>query len=293
MVWFNVDDTLPMHERVIRAGNAAMGLWVRAGAWSAGQLTDGFVPREVARTLGSSAEIRKLVQVGLWHEVDGGYRFHAWAHDGTGQKRQPTKAEVEERRRIERERKASARAAARARDTATTPGTVPQGVPVGHRPDTRPESRGVSALPSHTKPYLEEKRAPIGALSIDEPAEAGPSIPSSTDLAIVTEHPRRSSYPARFEEFWQAYPRHEGKRAALAAWARAITRAQSAEQIIDGARRYAADPNREPAYTAHPTTWLNRDGWHDAPLPSRQAPDRLQQGVEQMWHDLGAQGVIR
>ena len=41
MTWFRVDDTLAMHPKVYAAGNAAMGLWVRAGAWSMQQLTDG------------------------------------------------------------------------------------------------------------------------------------------------------------------------------------------------------------------------------------------------------------
>jgi hypothetical protein len=36
-----------------------------------------------------------------------------------------------------------------------------------------------------------------------------------------------------------------------------------------GAERYRDDPNRTDEFTAHPTTWLNRDGWNDAPLPSR------------------------
>lgn len=33
--------------------------------------------------------------------------------------------------------------------------------------------------------------------------------------------------------------------------------------------RYRDDPNRDDGYTAHPTTWLNRDGWDDDPLPAR------------------------
>jgi len=43
MPWFKVDDTLAFHAKVVAAGNAAMGLWVRAGAHSMQQLTDGFI----------------------------------------------------------------------------------------------------------------------------------------------------------------------------------------------------------------------------------------------------------
>ena len=33
--------------------------------------------------------------------------------------------------------------------------------------------------------------------------------------------------------------------------------------------RYADDPNRVEAFTAHPTTWLNAGRWNDEPLPER------------------------
>ena len=97
MVWFKVDDVLADHPKVIMAGNAAMGLWVRAGAWSMKHLTDGFIPEPVVPLLGTAKEAQSLISVGLWLEAEGGYRFHAW--DG----RQPSKVEVEDRRRIRAE----------------------------------------------------------------------------------------------------------------------------------------------------------------------------------------------
>jgi hypothetical protein len=74
---------------------------------------------------------------------------------------------------------------------------------------------------------------------------------------------------ASFGEFWQVYPRKVGKRAARAAFERAARRA-SVEEILDGARRFAADPNLpETRFIPHPTTWLNQDRWADEPLPPR------------------------
>lgn len=80
MPWFRVDDNLAFHAKVIAAGNAAMGLWVRAGSYSMQQLTDGHVPLDVARLLGKKSEADRLVTVGLWTERDdsGGYDFHEW-----------------------------------------------------------------------------------------------------------------------------------------------------------------------------------------------------------------------
>lgn len=107
MTWFRVDDVLTFHPRVLEAGNAAIGLWVRAGAWSMSHLTDGFIPRQIARQIGSAAEVKRLVAAGLWHEVEGGYQFHAWATNGDGTPRQPTREQVEAKRRKDRERKSA------------------------------------------------------------------------------------------------------------------------------------------------------------------------------------------
>lgn len=82
---------------------------------------------------------------------------------------------------------------------------------------------------------------------------------------------------ASFERFWMAYPRRVGKKAAYSAWIKAVSEADP-ETIIDGATRYANDPNRDPAYTAHPSTWLRAGRWEDEDLPAR--PVRQSTGGE-------------
>lgn len=72
----------------------------------------------------------------------------------------------------------------------------------------------------------------------------------------------------RFDEFWEAYPNTAGKKNAREKFASACKRADP-QLIIDAARRYASDPNRDPTYTAHATTWLDGDRWEDPPLPAR------------------------
>ena len=115
MPWFKVDDNLAFHAKAVAAGNPAMGLWVRAGSWSAQQLTDGFVPDHMFPALGTLAQAKRLVEVRLWHREDGGYRFHEWNRDG----RQPTRQDVEKRREDDRIRKAEARAAKAAKNNQT------------------------------------------------------------------------------------------------------------------------------------------------------------------------------
>ena len=94
--------------------------------------------------------------------------------------------------------------------------------------------------------------------------------PSTTTTSPSTDVEAPSGdYWTLFEQFWMTYPRKVGKRAAQAAYVRARRRGVMHTDILDGAQRYRDDPNREMKFTAHPTTWLNRDGWHDEPLPAR------------------------
>ena len=119
VVWFYVDDGLAFHPKTIQAGNAAMGLWVRAGAWSTGSLTDGFIPDAIAASIGTPLQVSKLGGTGLWQRCSGGYLFHDWDH------RQLSKAEVEQRRKTDRARKAEQR-----RGRNVPPGHPP-GLPLG------------------------------------------------------------------------------------------------------------------------------------------------------------------
>jgi hypothetical protein len=79
MPWFKVDDQLATHPKIIPVPLAAMGLWVKAGAWSSQHLTDGYVPRSALALLGArSAHAAALVKAGLWHAELDGWRFHHW-----------------------------------------------------------------------------------------------------------------------------------------------------------------------------------------------------------------------
>ncbi|MCX4615736.1 hypothetical protein [Streptomyces mirabilis] len=68
MPWFVVDDNADSHPKFVAAGNAAIGLWARTGAYAARHLTDGMVPGDIAKMYGSKPQIAKLLTAGLWHE---------------------------------------------------------------------------------------------------------------------------------------------------------------------------------------------------------------------------------
>lgn len=82
MPHFGQDVRQAFDRKVIRAGNAAYGAYVRCGCWSADHLTEGFIPIEIARKIATVAQIRKLLGAGLLSELDGGYQMDERVADG-------------------------------------------------------------------------------------------------------------------------------------------------------------------------------------------------------------------
>ena len=102
MAWVKIDDRFPQHPKVAAAGPLAMAMQVAGLCYCNRELTDGFIPRAIARTLldwevvrddgtiytiGVSSGMRGddldspwvidlLVDAGLWEAVPGGYRIH-------------------------------------------------------------------------------------------------------------------------------------------------------------------------------------------------------------------------
>lgn len=90
MTWFKVDDSFYDHPKIFDAPDCAVALWVRAGSWSARNLTDGHVPAKMPARLCDDPEraTRELVDRGLWRRTKGGYQFHDWTSY------QPTRSEA-------------------------------------------------------------------------------------------------------------------------------------------------------------------------------------------------------
>lgn len=117
-----------------------MGLWVRAGAFCAQQLTDGFVPDHMIASLGTPAQAERLVKVRLWLRQEGGFLFHEWSESG----RQPLRADVEAEREAARKRMAERRNKRRSDDsvrqnTDRTSGEVLEKFGDGSATPTRPD----------------------------------------------------------------------------------------------------------------------------------------------------------
>lgn len=182
MTWFKVDDTLAFHRKVVAAGNAAMGLWVRAGSFCAQQLTDGFVPEHMAVVLGTPAQAQRLISAGLWREVEGGYMFHEWNENG----RQPTSQGVRERRQTDADRQAKWRA-----ENPRTPQVTEPGHTVTNAGVTAGVTVGVTTAPTRPDPKTKTPLSSVEKVTLDRARVEDPACDCTPAIA------RRSKPAAR------------------------------------------------------------------------------------------------
>lgn len=168
MTWFKVDDKLHSHPKAIEAGEAAMGLWVMAGSWSADQLTDGFVPEYIVKRLSPKKWkllSNKLVTVRLWSKSYRGnvtgFQFHQWDEPG----RQPSREQVLTDRKATAERQQKWRDKAKANRGKSNRNGVTNGVTNGVRntvrnglPDPTPPKGGGEGPASEPDPLVD----PVG-----------------------------------------------------------------------------------------------------------------------------------
>lgn len=145
MVWVKIDDQIAHHPKFIKAGPVAAWLWVCGNAYCNKYLTDGFIDAEhlhaVSRVTNSKKWAERLVDVGLWDRVEGGFQVHDF-HDFN-----PSAEEVRSRRTKDRLRKESARS------------------PNGHHAESaeRPSLAPAPArapVPSRPVPLKEKEQAP-------------------------------------------------------------------------------------------------------------------------------------
>jgi hypothetical protein len=187
MTWFRIDDKFGEHPKVRRLAKdrvAAVGLWTLCGIWCADNAAvntmDGFVPVEVVRRHDPRLRLAmRLVEVGLWHESTSqdevGFEFHQWSEH------QPTRAEVELRRKKTAAKVAAWRAkkAGREADVATDDPTEEQTC----NPVTTEVTNQVSnPAPDPTRPVKEEEQQTPSLRSGGARKRATPAKKASTRI---------------------------------------------------------------------------------------------------------------
>ena len=259
MTWFKVDDGFYDHPKFLEVPNAAVGLWVKAGAWCGRHLTDGLIPAaQIKLFKGTPAQVKALTSARIWVETQTengskAYRFNDWnEYQPTREQKLKERADAAERQRKKRERK---------RPEQQEPENVTRDSHVTGARDSHESHKGVSQRPDPTRP---DPTLITTNVVIKESAPAEP------------EKPKKNSYSPEFETWWKIYPNSSGKAAAETAWKKAL-KLMDGEELNNLTRHYARLVEARivnPDYVPHGSTWLNGRRWEDGVM--QQEPTQIQ-----------------
>lgn len=247
VAWLEVHQTLKDHRKNLAAADELevepahmMGMLISFWLWALDNAPDGTLAGITSRTIARAAQWKgdpdRFVQVltasGWLDSAENGPEIHDW-YEYAGK--------LIDRRKADAERARKKRAAA-------SPPSPAAGVPsagrphdVGRTPDGRPQAQYRTAHNSTA------------------------SIPPSNE-GDVPEAPAPTAQERRFSEFWQAYPKKVGKKAALGAWKRIKVDAALFDKIMQAvaAAKQSEQWLREGGrFIPNPSTWLNQGRWDD------------------------------
>ena len=227
--YVRIHDGMPDHPKVDGLSDAAFRLLVTVWCWCSRHLTDGHVPAATWQKRGKEKVRAELIAAGLVDLRDDG---SVYMHDYTDHQR--TAEEVSRIREARREA-GSKGGKAKAKSLAIATANPRQN-----------GSKSVAETETDTEVLTNVSTLPL------------PESPKSA-------RQRAYAYDSdpRFIEFWDAYPVKSGKPNAFKAWQAALARGATADAIIDAARRYRDDPNRNPQMTKYPQGWLNDERYND------------------------------
>jgi len=112
----------------------------------------------------------------------------------------------------------------------------------------------------------------------DIPLSENPTTGNPTTKNTITKEEQiknneRTYSDSEFDSFWSNYPKKVDKGAAVRAFKKAL-KTSPAPEIIEGAKRYAEDPNLpDKQFVKNPATWLNAEAWNNGPIPARKKTD--------------------
>jgi DNA-binding transcriptional ArsR family regulator len=164
---------------------------------------------------------------------------------------------------------------------------VTAGEPAALSPETGGASEATTKvrIPVTLSPDSGDSKSGIrGAILYPSDDPSGDPSDHTLELVAIEAAPEPT-----FEDFWKAYPRHEGRAAA----ARAFTKAAQlvpAAQLVAAATAYRDHPdrNRNAKYLPHASTWLNGQRWDDE--LATDTPDEPRTAVQ---HNLDLVAQIR
>jgi hypothetical protein len=143
MAWFALDDGFDTHPKVRKAGNAAVGLFVRLGVHATRHLTEGHLDGDIVRRYGTEPNVRKLIAVGMLHghghdclrcpqPADGDFVIHDYLDYNK------SRAQIEAAREAARKRQTRGRETARANRKARDSEPDSRSIPLRNGSDSAP-----------------------------------------------------------------------------------------------------------------------------------------------------------
>ena len=244
-----------------RRNPSAALLYVMAISWCSDHASDGIIAEdELLYVLNASDEdVSDLAASGLLlrGSDEGCYVIRNYLkYQNSAEQIEQTKEKVKERQRRKRERDAN-KTVTDSDNESVTPMSRRDNESV--TPMSRRDNESVTPMSFNQEPRT--KRILLTKNSL-------PQTPSQAEGAAESAD---EDYPLGFEQFWETYPRKNGKRKAFEAWRKARRKTNNTF-LISKAAQYAADPNREPGYTLTPANWLDGEHWDDDPLPAKPEP---------------------
>lgn len=237
MVWFKVDDRLPLNPKMAGVSIAAVGLWVEAGAWASASQTDGQVLKRMLCVLHPDASEKlagELVAAGLWEDQGDHWQIHDFLDYN------PPREEVE------------AKKARRSR--AGKLGGIKSG-------KSRRSKREANAEAKH-----EAKTNPVPVSYISTYVDISPKPPTGVKSDEQQIWQPSSEPTVEFTQFWSLYPNHDYEDAAVREFRRVRRRRISLVALLQGAQMLR-DEHRDPRYIPAASKWLHDGGWKNRPRP--------------------------
>ena len=107
----------------------------------------------------------------------------------------------------------------------------------------------------------------------DNPTSVNQTTKNTIPKEDQIKNNERTFSDSEFDTFWSYYPKKVDKGAAIRAFRKAV-KDEAVAIIIEGAQRYADDPNLpDKQFIKNPATWLNAEAWNNGPLPQRKKTD--------------------
>ena len=261
MVWFKVDDRLPLNPKMAGVSIAAVGLWVEAGAWASASQTDGQVLKRLLRVLHPDASEKlaeELVAAGLWEDQGDHWQIHDFL------KYNPPREEVE------------AKKARRSR--AGKLGGIKSGKSRRSKREANAEANAKAKHEAKTNPV------PVPVPYISTNVDISPKPPTGVESDERQIREPSSEPTVEFTQFWSLYPNHDYEDAAVREFRRVRRRRVSLVALLQGAQMLR-DEHRDPRYIPAAAKWLHDGGWKNKPKPRAPASSGLSKSQQNLDHN--------